>query len=176
MIKAEKFKFSFFVGFASKHANANGNNQFLISVLLNLFQIKYQNSGNSPFDIHATIMSFFITVIYFYGVALAAITRQISNRSYIHLVVLICDILGALAFSLLILILLPSFGWFLLVLCAFVLSLKALHGSNWKIFELLLAFKCQVLSTLIQHFSIQPHQASNDNSIEQEGNGGVPTV
>jgi hypothetical protein len=67
MIKAKKFKFSFFVGFASKHANANGNNQFLISVLLNLFQIKYQNSKNSPFDIHVTIISVFITVIFLWS-------------------------------------------------------------------------------------------------------------
>jgi hypothetical protein len=89
--------------------------------------------------LHSTYMlqSFqFSLQSYFYGVALAAITRQIPNRSYILLVMLICDILGALASSLLILILL-SFGQFLLVLCAFVLSLKALHGSNWKIFELL---------------------------------------
>jgi uncharacterized membrane protein YfcA len=174
----EKFKYIyfFFVGFASEqaligHANANGNHQFLILVLLSLLQIKCQNSGNSPFDTHVTIMPLLIIVIYFYGVAYAAITRQNPNRSYIYLVVLICDILGALASSLLILILLPSFGRFLLVLCAFVLSLKALHSSNWKIFELLLAFKCQVSSTFKRS-----HQASNDNSMEQEGNGGVLPV
>jgi hypothetical protein len=72
MIKAKKFKFSFFVGFATEqaiigHTNANGNHQFLISVLLNLFQIKYQNSKNSPFDIHVTIISVFITVIFLWS-------------------------------------------------------------------------------------------------------------
>jgi len=93
--------------------------KFLISMLLNLLQIKYQNSGKSPFDTHATIMSLFIVTAYFYGVALVAITRQIPNRSYLPLAMVICDILGVMASSLLILILLLPFGWLLLFLCAF---------------------------------------------------------
>jgi hypothetical protein len=112
------------------HANANGNRQFLISTLLNLFQIKSQNLRNSPFDTHTTIMSFFIVTAYFFGIALVAITRQIPNRSYLPLAMLICGILGVLTSFLLVIILLPPFGWLLLFLCAFVLIIKVLHSSN----------------------------------------------
>jgi len=122
------------------HANANGNRQFLILTLLNLFQIKSQNLGNSSFDTHATIISLFIVTAYFYGIALVAITEQIPNRSYLPLTMLICGILGVLTFSLLVIILLPPFGWLLLFLCAFVLIIRVLHSSNWQIFEVLHSF------------------------------------
>jgi hypothetical protein len=120
-------------------------------------------------------MSLFIVTAYFYGIALVAITGQIPNRSYLPLTMLICGILGVLTFSLLVIILLPPFGWLLLFLCAFVLIIRVLHSSNWQIFEVLHSFKCQVFSTF-QHIFKRPHQASNDNSMEQEENGGVPTV
>jgi hypothetical protein len=171
---------TFFFGFASEqavigHANANDNRQFLISTLLNLLQIKYQNLGKSPFDTHTTIMLLFIVTTYFYGVALVAISRQIPNRSYLPLAMLICDILSVLASSLLVSFILPPFGWLLLFLCVFVLILRVLHGSNRQIFELLHAFQCIVFSTF-QHIFKRPHQASNNNSMEQEGNGGVLMV
>ena len=156
------------------YAYANGNGQFLISTLLNLLQIKYQNSVNLPFDTHATIMLLFIVATYVYAVALMAITRPISNRNYHRIVILICDISGVLSVYLLVLILIPLFGWFLLVVCAFAL-IRVLYGSYRQIFELLYAFTVQVYRTLKQIFK-PSHQASNGNTIEQEGNGGVPTI
>jgi hypothetical protein len=134
--------------------------------------MKYQNLVSSPFDLHATIMSLFIVVTYVYAVTLMAITRPIRNRSYLPTTMLICDISSVLTFSLLVLVLLPPIGWFLLFLCAFSF-VRVLYSSYQQIFEFLHAFKIQLYSTLKQVWN-PSHQASNGNSMEQEGNGSVP--
>jgi hypothetical protein len=103
-----------------------------------------------------------------------AITRPIWNRNYLPTTMLICDISGFLACTLLVLVLLPPIGWFLLFLCAFSF-LRVLYGSYRQIFEFLCAFTIQLCSTLKQVLN-PPHQASNNNSMEQKGNGGVPTM
>jgi hypothetical protein len=170
----------FFFGFASEQAvtgYTKGNRQFLISTLLALIQMKYQNSGKSPFDTHPTTMSAFIVTAYFYTGALVAISRvtqAIPNNNYLPIAMLFSDILGALACSLLIFILVPPIGGFLLFSCALVF-IRALHDSYCQIFELLHAFKCEVFNKFQQIFN-QPHQASNGNSTEQERNNGVSTT
>jgi hypothetical protein len=172
-----KFSFFFSFGFASEQSvirYANNSRQFLISMLLTLIQMKYQNSGKSPFNTHATIMSTFVVTTYVYTRALEAIfrvTRAIPNWSYLPIAMLFCDILYAVACSLLVFILFPPIGRFLLFLCALVF-IRALHDSYWQIFELLHAFKCRVFSKF-QHIFNPLRQASNENSMEQEGNGGI---
>jgi hypothetical protein len=139
--------------------------------------MKYQNLGKSPFNTHATIMSTFIVATYLYTgvlVAISRVTRAIPNRSYLPIAMLFYDILCYLACSLLVFILFPPIGGFLLFSCTLVF-IRALHNSYWQIFELLNAFKCQVFSKFQYIFS-PPHQASNGNSMEQEGNGGVSTM
>ncbi|XP_059439605.1 uncharacterized protein LOC132172169 [Corylus avellana] len=147
-----------------------GNRQFLILTLLAFIQMKYQNSSRSPFDTHPTTMSAFIVTAYFYTGALVGISRvtqAIPNSNYLPMAMLFSDILGALACSLLIFILVPPFGVFLLFSCSLVL-IRALHGSYQQIFELF-----QQIFNLT--YQADP-QASNGNSMEQEDNGGVPTA
>ncbi|KAE8009198.1 hypothetical protein FH972_005647 [Carpinus fangiana] len=126
-------------------------------------------------------MSAFILTAYFYTgalVAMSRVTRAIQNNNYLPIAMLFSDILGALACSLLVFILVPPYGGFLLFSGALVF-IRALHGSYCQIFELLHSFKCEVFNTFQQIFN-PPYQAdpqaSNGNSMEQEGSGGVLTT
>jgi len=89
---------------------------FLILSLLSLLQIKYQNSGK-PFQTHGAIMLLFIVVVFIYAIALARISQLTLNTSYLPMRRRVCLILGAFACDLQLLILVPPFGWLILILC-----------------------------------------------------------
>ena len=89
---------------------------FLITLLLTLLQVNYQKSGN-PFETHGAIMLLFIIVVFVYTLALAGISQPTSNKSYLPILRRVCFISGAFACDLLLMILVPPFGWFILELC-----------------------------------------------------------
>ncbi|XP_042956475.1 uncharacterized protein LOC122292286 [Carya illinoinensis] len=95
--------------------------QILIQVLVNLLQVRYQNSSSSPFETHKIIMSFFIGTICVYFLALMELSRPIPNANapnanaiYHDVAWLICYISGVLACTCIVLIIFPAFGWVIL--------------------------------------------------------------
>lgn len=88
---------------------------FLIPVMASLLQVKCQNlQDNCPFDKHGAIMSIFIVATYVHVKTFCMILRPIPNTNYLPLIKFICHMWGGLAQGLLLLILVPPFGWFIL--------------------------------------------------------------
>ena len=106
---------------------------FDILVLLTLLQVKYQNSGN-PFQTHVATMLPFILAVIIYAIALVAISQPTPNISYLPILRHVCKIFGAFACDFLLLILVPSFGWFILVLCVSI-SVRLLCNSRHQILQ-----------------------------------------
>ncbi|XWS72258.1 hypothetical protein CRYUN_Cryun02cG0024500 [Craigia yunnanensis] len=104
----------------------------LIIVLLSLLQLNYGNKNASPFETHRSIMMIFIVTMFVYAsVAVATITveaARFTNDSLVTVLKLICFALGVLACDLLVLILSPSFGYFLLAIWLLLLLAVVLHN------------------------------------------------
>ena len=103
----------------------------LVNVLLTLLQVKYENKDASPFDTDGLVMMLFIvTMLINTLVAVATITVQawFTNHSLVPVLNQICIAFGVLGFDLLVLILSPSFGYFLLAIWLLLLLLVALHN------------------------------------------------
>ncbi|KAK4847741.1 hypothetical protein QYF36_005361 [Acer negundo] len=97
---------------------------FLINTSLTLLQIKYNNiqDGASPFETHYGIMVAFSVSVHLYALLPFII---IMRPSAIPKISKLC---GALASILLLLILVPSFGWFSLVVWM-ICFVKEVHNS-----------------------------------------------
>ncbi|KAJ6711275.1 PROTEIN putative-RELATED [Salix purpurea] len=110
---------------------------FLNVVLLALLQLKYQNKETSPFEAHGTIILLYILASIIYSTAFIALllrahhqppeTPCLATLEHISLLT------GALACDLLLLILAPPFGYFLLAFCGVLVLVKALLGSYQQI-------------------------------------------
>ncbi|KAL4632459.1 hypothetical protein ACB092_04G052400 [Castanea dentata] len=92
---------------------------FSFSFLLALVGLKYQNSNGALFQEHGVIMVLLIIDVCTGAIALAMVTLPNSHNSSLLLVEFVCLICGAIACDLLILILVPPFGWFMFIICAF---------------------------------------------------------
>ena len=92
---------------------------FSFSFLLALVGLKYQNSDGALFHEHSVIMVLLIIDVCTGTIALAMVTLPNSHNSSLLLVEFVCLICGAFACDLLILILVPPFGWFMFIICAF---------------------------------------------------------
>ncbi|KAG7948336.1 hypothetical protein I3843_13G004700 [Carya illinoinensis] len=141
--------------------------------MVNLLQVKYQNSETSPFDTHGFIMSAFIVAIHVHAITLSKVLQPNQNRNCLPLTKLICYISGVLAYGLPLLILVPPLGW--LILCSYAPQfIEVLHNSYQQIFELLRgivvgAFKPLAIM-LVKIFRVLFHlgeQESNANSGQQ---------
>ena len=106
---------------------------FLIILLLTLLQVNYQNSGN-PFETHGATMLLFILAVFVYTIALAGISQPTPNSSYLPILRGMCFISGAFACDLLLMILVPPFGWFVFVLCV-CMFLQLLFKSRQQIHQ-----------------------------------------
>ncbi|KAJ6928057.1 hypothetical protein NC651_011918 [Populus alba x Populus x berolinensis] len=109
---------------------------FLNFVLLALLQLKYQNNKPSPFEAHGTIILLYIVTSFVYSTALIALLiRPHQPLETLFLVTLeyISLLSGALTCDLLLLILVPPFGYFLLALCGALILVKALLRSYQQI-------------------------------------------
>ena len=105
---------------------------FLFSFLLALLRLKYQSSGSALFHEHGAIMLLLTIDICTCTIALAAVMLQTSNPRYIPFFKSVCLISGAFASDLLLLILVPSFGWFVFIVCVFIL-IYLVYGSYEQI-------------------------------------------
>ncbi|KAJ6937818.1 hypothetical protein NC652_012190 [Populus alba x Populus x berolinensis] len=104
---------------------------FLNFVLLALLQLKYQNN-HSPFEAHGTIILLYIVTSFVYSTALIALLlrpHQLLETLFLVTLDYISLLSGALTCDLLLLILLPPFGYFLLALCGALILVKALLRS-----------------------------------------------
>ncbi|KAF9660658.1 hypothetical protein SADUNF_SadunfUnG0001800 [Salix dunnii] len=112
---------------------------FLNFVLLALLQLKYQNKKNSPFEAYGTIILLYILTSLVYSTALIALLLRAQQQpETVCLATLehISLLSGALACDLLLLILSPPFGYFLLAFCGVLILVKALLRSYQQIMEI----------------------------------------
>ena len=102
----------------------------LIIVLLALLPLKCGNN-ESPFETHGLVMMLFIVTVFIHAlVAVATITveaARFTNHSLVPVLKLICFGFGVVACDLLLLILAPSFGYFLLAIWVLLLLLILLY-------------------------------------------------
>lgn len=94
---------------------------FFFSFLMTLLGINYQSSSVSLFHEHRAIMLLLIIVVFIGTTASAAVILPTSYTSYIPLFKFVCLISGAFSCDLLLLILVPAFGWFIFTICVFCL-------------------------------------------------------
>ncbi|KAB1211759.1 hypothetical protein CJ030_MR6G025632 [Morella rubra] len=182
-----------FVGFSAPFL---ATVQFLIQVLVNILQVEYQSSSTSPFETHGTTMSLFIATVCLHVMALMEITKAAPYTSYLPTARLICSISGVLASTLLVLILFPPFGWFILFLCAARIShelygpmmvifdgisLEQQYGSLQQLFnDVVGGLQARLNGSSAERESGSDArqaevsvQAFNDSSMEQAGSGGA---
>ncbi|KAJ6427763.1 hypothetical protein OIU84_023212 [Salix udensis] len=108
------------------HAAMNNLNVALLALL----QVKYQNKETSPFEAHGTIMLLYILTCLFYSIAFIALllrARQLPETLCLATLEHISLLTGALACDLLLLILAPPFGYFLLAFGGVLILVKALQ-------------------------------------------------
>ena len=101
--------------------------------LLTLIQVKSQNSRN-PFKTDGAIMSLFILSMLVYVVVSAWISKLAPNTSYLPILKHVHYIFVTFACGLLLVILVPPFGWPMVVICA-SMFVKFLCGSHEQILE-----------------------------------------
>ncbi|KAK4598303.1 hypothetical protein RGQ29_015678 [Quercus rubra] len=117
----------FFTGFFAAFS-------LLFGFLLTLVGLKYQNPSVSIFHTHGAIMLFLIIDVLTCFIALVMIVLQISNQRYLTFFKNVCLVSGAFACDLLLLILVPPFGWFIFAVCVSIL-VWLLYGSYQVILE-----------------------------------------
>ncbi|TYI08258.1 hypothetical protein ES332_A10G286900v1 [Gossypium tomentosum] len=102
---------------------------FLISVLVALILVKYQSTNMAlPFETHPAIMFTFITSILVYSAA-AAIKTSKGNSSIHRIIVTKISLLsGSLATVVLLLVIVPTIGWFILLVWTFFLVKQIYNG------------------------------------------------
>ncbi|TYI08260.1 hypothetical protein ES332_A10G287100v1 [Gossypium tomentosum] len=104
---------------------------FLISVLLALIPVNYQSTNMAvPFDTHPAIMFIFIAVILVY--AAAAAVKTSNDNSSIHRIIVtkISLLSGSLATVILLLVIVPPIGWFVLLIWTFFLVKQIYDGCQ----------------------------------------------
>ncbi|KAJ6394915.1 hypothetical protein OIU77_024015 [Salix suchowensis] len=115
--------------YTGSHAVMNNLNVALLALL----QLKYQNKGISPFEEHGTIMLLYILTCLFYSTAFIALllrARQPPETVCLATLEHISLLSGALACDLLLLILAPPSGYFLLAICGVLVLVKALQQNR----------------------------------------------
>ena len=90
----------------------------------------------------------FIVAVIGYSIALAGISQPVPNTSYLPILRCVCFIFGAYSGDLLLLIIVPPFGWLILVLCV-CMSLQLLYKTHQQI---LLCFQ-QIFQSINQSTS-----------------------
>ncbi|TYJ16568.1 hypothetical protein E1A91_A10G263400v1 [Gossypium mustelinum] len=104
---------------------------FLISVLVDLIQVKYQSTNMAvPFETHPATMFIFITAILVY--AAAATIKTSNDNSSIHRVIVtkISLLSGSLATVVLVLVIVPPIGVFILLIWTFFLVKQIYYGCQ----------------------------------------------
>uniref|UniRef100_A0A7N2N057 Uncharacterized protein n=1 Tax=Quercus lobata TaxID=97700 RepID=A0A7N2N057_QUELO len=125
---------------------------FSVSFLLALVGLKYQNSDGALFHDHRVIMVLLIIDVCTGTTALAMVTLPTFRNSSLFLFEIVCLISEVFACDLLLLILVPPFGVFMFIICAFGL-VYILYGAYLKILN---SYQ-EILKSMRQ----EPSQTSN---------------
>ncbi|KAK4562284.1 hypothetical protein RGQ29_004953 [Quercus rubra] len=129
---------------------------FSFSFLLALIGLKYQNSNGALFHEHRVIMVLLIIDVCTGTIALAMVTLPTFRNSSLFLFEIVCLISEVFACDLLLLILVPPFGVFMFIICAFGL-VYILYGTYPKILN-----SCQeILKSMRQ----EPSQTPNESLV-----------
>ncbi|KAH7516415.1 hypothetical protein FEM48_Zijuj10G0132900 [Ziziphus jujuba var. spinosa] len=87
--------------------------------LIGLLQLMYEAKNVSPFDTHYTTMVLFFVSLFVYVIA-ATVDKELpqpQNPNYTGIMSKTKLFSGCFALNMLLLILIPPFGWFILTLC-----------------------------------------------------------
>jgi hypothetical protein len=152
--------------------------QILLPLLVEVIQMKYQNTKVSLFDTKGTIMSCFIVAVLakFYAKHLQERRQTNPNVNYlISFIKLVDQISGFVACGILVWILLPPF-WYWTIFCAgalfnFMMIFKHIYKSPHGI----LAPVFNKLRDAFQRICNRTQQAFDENSVEREGEHGSPS-
>jgi hypothetical protein len=118
---------------------------FFFGFLLTLVRFKYQSSGATLFHAHNAIMVLLIIDVCTCTIAFTAVMLTNFNVSYLPFLNSVSLISRAFANDLLILIIVPPFGWFIFTIWVFVL-VCLLYGKYQHIFQC-----CQEILRSISH-------------------------
>ena len=128
----------FFTGFLAAFS-------LLFGFLLTLLGWKYQSV--SIFHTHGATMFLLIINVCVCILALVVTTLPTSNQNYRHFFEAVCLVSGAFACDLLLLILVPPFGWFILIVCVSIL-MWLLYASYHRILQC-----CQGILLSVSNFA-----------------------
>nr|XP_048317998.1 uncharacterized protein LOC112491470 [Ziziphus jujuba var. spinosa] len=122
---------------AKEHKNLTMNldktSVTLMGTLLALIEIKYQGKNVTPFDTHSTTMLIFSAIFVFYGILLIADGLQLVQLvDHAEIMSKVKFYSGSLALIMLLLIVVPYLGWFVLVLWIACL-VKVVIEAVWPI-------------------------------------------
>ena len=170
---------------------------FFFGFLLTLVGMKYQSSGATLFHAHSVIMVLLIIDVCTCTIALAAVILTTFNTSYLPFLKSVSLISGAFACDLLILIIVPPFGWFIFTIWVFILVcllygkyqhilqccqgiLQSISHSTSDAFDVSCNwFQHNFLSQSIRRLASQASHGSpmlTPNVPEQQGVGSAPIV
>ena len=101
---------------------------FVFGTLLTILKWKYQSPNISLFDIHGALMLILIIDVCIFTISMARTILPTFNRTCHPFFKGVFFISGVFACDLILLMLVPPFGWFIFTICTFVLVLL-LHRS-----------------------------------------------
>ena len=119
----------------------------LFGFLLTLLGWKYQSV--SIFQTHGATMILLIISVCICILALVGTTLPTSNQSYHHFFKAVCLISGVFACDMLLLVIVPPFGWFILVVCVSIL-MWLLYSSYSQILQC-----CQEILLSVSNYASQ---------------------
>ena len=126
----------------------------LLATLIGLLQLMYQGKDVTPFDTHYTTMVIFLLALFIF--AIASISASVTDQRHDHpqnpnqatsFMTKIKLFSGGLSLNMLLLILVPALGWFLLAV-GFFYFVKVVFEWSY------LTFQCQFLILLYKVFPI----------------------
>ena len=107
---------------------------FVFGTLLTILKWKYQSPDISLFDIHGALMLLLIIDVCIFTISMAVTILPTFNRIHHPFFKGVFLISGIFACDLILLMLVPPFGWFIFTICAFVLVLL-LYRSHEQILQ-----------------------------------------
>ena len=111
--------------------------------------MKYQGSGATLFHTHNVIIVLLVIDVCTCTIGLATVILTTFNTKYLYFLKSVSLISGAFACDLLLLILVPPFGWFIFTICVSILACL-LYGSYQEILKC-----CQEIQSSISHSTSQ---------------------
>nr|POE96736.1 hypothetical protein CFP56_43462 [Quercus suber] len=150
----------------------------LFGPLLTILGLKYQSPDVSLFDIHGALMLLLIIDVCIFTISMAVTILPTFNRTHLPFFKGVFLISGVFAYDLILLMLVPPFGWFIFTICASVMVLllycsrKHILGRCQEILEPMWHSTSEAFHSLYDWFRqsfqsvwMAPSQASTESSM-----------